>query len=155
MKTTLLLLIICLSKQFKAQQGFVAVGGNLSSTSGSVSYSVGQVSDRNLISTSSSINEGLQQPIEYYVLAIGEINTKIDVKIFPNPTINYLNIEVSNGKNDLINCELFDLQGRLIKNQSTNQQKIKIDLQDLPIQTYLLKISINNSIINTYKIIKN
>ncbi len=47
-----------------AQQGFVAVGGNTNTGSGSVSFSVGQVDYSSISSAGFMIIEGLQQPSE-------------------------------------------------------------------------------------------
>jgi len=72
---------------------------------------------------------------------------QIDVRVFPNPAINEINIE--NKSNERIdNIELYNINGQLIK---TFQESNSLDLSEINSGYYILSISIKNEKIN-YKI---
>ena len=76
--------------------------------------------------------------------------------IFPNPTTDFVivNMEGDEFENGLDSYQLYDLQGRLIKQNIINQNETKIDLNDLSPSLYLLQVYTNNRILKTFKIIK-
>lgn len=70
---------------------------------------------------------------------------ELAIKMFPNPTSNFINFEST----ESLKWELFDFQGRLLK---FGQEHI-IDIQDFKDGLYILKVKINDITI-TKKIIK-
>lgn len=74
--------------------------------------------------------------------------SSFDIKIFPNPTSTFINIDSGNEK--ITSWELFDISGRSILKGSSNQ----INVQGLPKTTYLLNININNKITTKKVIVK-
>lgn len=50
--------------QLNAQSGIVAVGGDVSASSGSLSYSVGQIDYEVVSNSNGTLIQGLQQPFE-------------------------------------------------------------------------------------------
>jgi len=61
------------------------------------------------------------------------------VKIYPNPTDNFLFID--NIEKQIQKIEFFDLQGRLIITINENKDKYQIDISNLLSATYLVKLS--------------
>jgi Secretion system C-terminal sorting domain len=84
--------------------------------------------------------------------SIENVSNLLNVKIFPNPLDNVLNIQVDDEVIEDIN--LSDLNGRVIKHNKieTHSQRIEINCTDLSIGTYILKIKTVNNMI-THKII--
>lgn len=77
--------------------------------------------------------------------------TKSKIKIYPNPTSDFVNIE-NYSKSEILTAELYDMTGRLI-------QKIKLDgtamdIRNLKSGAYLLKIADKQNNISTHQIIK-
>ena len=70
---------------------------------------------------------------------------EVDVKLFPNPSSDLINLESSHH----LNWELYDVQGRLLK----MGQDLIIDIQDFDNGLYFLKIKINDIIV-TKKFVK-
>ncbi|MEO1652960.1 MAG: T9SS type A sorting domain-containing protein, partial [Bacteroidota bacterium] len=70
-----------------------------------------------------------------------EASAFASLKIYPNPTVDFVEIEGAEGELDYWQC--FDNQGRDIKNliqlNDQNTQKLKMDLRQLPAGTYILK----------------
>lgn len=90
-------------------------------------------------------------------VGIDEINFTQDVKIYPNPVINELHIEITNVNSDEVTISLFALTGSLIFKESHNSNigslKIEKSIQNLRSGIYMLQIEAENSK-KTYKIIK-
>ena len=116
--SALLLLVIGLTG-LQAQEAIHATGGNASDSGGSVSYSVGQIMYQTHTGTSGSVAQGVQQPYEISIVtAIKEaIEINLEVSVYPNPTTNYLTLEVKNFELSTLNFQLYDMQGKLLQNE--------------------------------------
>lgn len=147
--------LIYIQNSVLSQQGIVSAGGNQTSNSGSISFSIGQISDRTNSNSSFTISEGIQQAYEIYTLSSSKLTFKFDVKIFPNPTSDVLQVSFSNLLKEEIEFQLFDLNGSLISNERITEEKINLNMSNFSIGPYLLKMYSSNKLINSYKIIKN
>jgi uncharacterized repeat protein (TIGR01451 family) len=76
-----------------------------------------------------------------------------DVKIFPNPTDNFVNVQVSN-KSEFSTLNVYDLNGRLVKQKQLVDDFSIISLEDLPAGIYTMQI-LNDKKIKIFKIVKN
>ncbi|HSN61761.1 MAG TPA: T9SS type A sorting domain-containing protein, partial [Ferruginibacter sp.] len=77
------------------------------------------------------------------------------VRIYPNPSQNILNIQSKRGIIKPIKAQLYDLNGKVIKQVSSNLNEFSIDISSYPSGTYLLKLFNGYDIqIQTEKIIK-
>ncbi len=85
------------------------------------------------------------------VTDVNDLAESLNFKIFPNPTSDWLQISWKGNENGV--AQLFDLKGRLIKNERINNENTRIDLKLLLKGIYLLKININNQFF-TQKIVK-
>lgn len=78
------------------------------------------------------------------------------VKVYPNPVNNIVNIVFDKIPKGDIELELFDISGRFIKKQIINNQQFStLDISNLDIGVYLLKIKSNDNHSKSLKIIKN
>ena len=137
---------------------FNASGDDASSDSGSVTYSIGQVFYTYIGESIYNFAQGIQQGELNQNLAVTEnsIEPKAEIFIFPNPTTDFVivNMEGYEFEDGSRSYQLYDFQGRLIKQNIINQNETKIDLYDLSSSLYLLQVYANNKILNTFKIIK-
>jgi len=60
--------------------------------------------------------------------------------------------ESENGKRSY---QLYDIQGRLIKQNTINQSETQVNLTDLNASLYILQLYADNKVLKTFKIIKN
>ena len=140
----------------KAQQASVAGGGDVSNANGSVSYSIGQVAYGNSTGGSGSVNQGVQQPFEFYTLGINNFpNIRLEMSVYPNPTTSIVNLSIKDFKSNTMSYQLFDITGRLIKEEKINNTITPIDLQSVASAHYLLTVYDKNQIIKSFKIFKN
>jgi len=139
-----------------AQENVSTTGGDASGSGGSSSYSVGQVVYTANTGTNGSVAQGVQQAYEIYA-SVGIELTEINLELvaYPNPTINSLTLTIGNYNNEKLSYQLYDIQGKLLDSEQVISDETSIDMLDLPTSTYLLNILDNNSLIKTFRIIKN
>ena len=101
----------------QAQTSVNASGGNALGSGGSVSYSVGQVVYTTNTGTNGSVAQGVQQPYEISVVtAIEEAKgINLSVSAYPNPTTDYLTLEVADFNLLPLTFHLFDMNGKLLQ----------------------------------------
>ena len=138
-----------------AQESSNASGGDASGSGGSVAFSIGQTVYTYKSGSNGDANQGVQQPYEIYTVGINEEPTNISLKTFPNPTVDFLTIQLDDYANEQFYFQLFDLQGSLVQNGQIIDTHTRIDLNALPKGTYLISIIKETKEIKTFKIIKN
>lgn len=138
-----------------AQNNTVAAGGDAAGSSGSVSFSVGQIDYTNVSTANGSISQGVQQPYEILIVSAEEIKgLALSLKVFPNPTSNIITLSADNVSEEM-NYQVFDVQGKVIFNGIINNAETLFDFTELAQGSYLLKVSKNHREIQVFKIIKN
>ncbi len=76
----IVLFFIVIFNTVSSQKQFVSSGGNISGSAGSVSFSLGQVTDSYFSNASFSINEGVQQPFITSLLPVTLIDFQAELK---------------------------------------------------------------------------
>ena len=74
-----------------------------------------------------------------------------NVAIYPNPSNGIVNIS---SENEIINCQIYDLQGNLLINNNLSDKYTTINIQNLNFGVYILKLQYLNNYFQYYKIIK-
>jgi hypothetical protein len=140
----------------QAQESVIATGGNASGSGGSVSYSVGQVVYTTNTGTSGSVAQGVQQPFEISVVTgLDEAKgIKLSVVAYPNPTTDYLTLEIKDFEPSNLNFQLYDMNGKLLQDKKIIGTQTSIVMSNLVPATYLVKVIQNNREVKTFKIIK-
>jgi hypothetical protein len=140
----------------QAQESVNASGGNASGSGGATSYSVGQVVYSTNTGTTGTVAQGVQQPLEISVVTGLEEakGINLSVKAYPNPTTDYLTLEVKDFELSTLTFQLFDVQGRLLQNEKITGNPTRIVMGNLLPSTYFLKITQANKELKTFKIIK-
>lgn len=139
-----------------AQETVPATGGDASGSGGSSNYTIGQIVYTTNTSTYGSVTQGVQQPYEIST-TVGIELTEIDLELvaYPNPTNNALTLIIGNYNNEKLTYHLYDMKGKLLENKQIVNISTIIGMQDLPGSTYLLNVLDSNSLIKTFRIIKN
>jgi hypothetical protein len=86
-------------------------------------------------------------------------NKANSVKVFPNPSLEFVNIEFRIEKPENLNFNLYDLQGKLVKkilNEHTKKgmNNFSFTINPLPAGIYILQIESKDQLISSQKIIK-
>ena len=133
-----------------AQSGVVVSGKNIESTSGSLSYTVGDIfyTQKGL---GISIKEGLQQS---YV--INELSTKftLRVSLYPNPTNDLVHFKVENLNYKNLSFRLYDITGRLITTGRIINDQSVLSLKNLSDNIFIVKVIRGEQEEHSFKILK-
>ncbi len=140
----------------QAQESINTTGGDATGIEGSASYSVGQVVYQTHTGTNGSISEGVQQAFEISVVTTIEEakDIKLIVSAYPNPTTDYLTLEVQDFELSTLHFQLFDINGKLLQNEKITSTQTSIIMSNLVPATYFVKITEGNKEVKTFKIIK-
>ncbi len=140
-----------------SQSAIVPAGGNASGSSGSVSYTVGQVSYITISGTNGTVAQGVQQPYEISVVTTTKEGEKISLEclVYPNPTRGHLKLVVVADVFDNLSFKLFNLNGVLLQNEKIATEETEILLENYSSSIYFLKVMNGNREIKTFKIVKN
>jgi hypothetical protein len=97
----------------------------------------------------------VQQPYEISILSgVEEEQISLDIKAFPNPTIDYLTLTIDNIELSNLSYRLFDIGGKLLETKKITSTTETIQMENLPGATYFLNVMNNNKEIKTFKIVK-
>lgn len=133
-------------------------GNDASGRSGSVTYSIGQVFYTYIGSSVYNVAQGIQHKESSESLSTSDntVEPPIEIFVFPNPTTDYvtLNMEGLENENEPQSYQLYDLQGRLLIQNTIKQTETQINLSQLNSSIYLLQVYSNNKVLKTFKIIK-
>lgn len=135
-----------------AQKSLVATGKDASSAAGSVSYSVGQISNSSK-GANNEVSEGVQQAYEIITLATSETKER-NITLYPNPVKDVLFVDFNQESYSNSSYQLFDAQGKMIKQGKFTTKKNELDLSALPQSIYIIRIVQESKELKTFKIIK-
>jgi len=154
MKTTTILLVFTLLfwGNINSQQLISCSGGHFETVSYSLSWSIGEISTETYNSGSIILTQGIHQHYFSITEIENNLSKEINVKVFPNPATNYLNIETNS--NELF-YSISDITGKIIIEGKTFGKENIIKISKLHKSIYLLRISnIKTNQTKTFKIIK-
>jgi hypothetical protein len=153
----LILVFFCLGLlPVRAQQAVMAAGGEATGSGGSMSYSVGQIVYTTATGTNGSANQGVQQPYEIFIVGVDENpGINLQLRVYPNPTSYQVTLDVGNLDSENLLYLLFDLRGVQLESQKIRTELTVIPLANLPAGTYIVKVLDGQSLLRTFKIIKN
>lgn len=142
-----------------AQESFNAGGTDVlgGTTTGSVSFTVGQIDYTYQTSKKGNLEAGVQHAYEIYTLEVDELAVgAYSLLVFPNPAMDELTIQIENYAEEKWHFQLLDLHGKLIQTGGISQSQTAIDMRALVPSSYLIQVlSDKNEKIKTFQVIKN
>ena len=149
-----ILLMLLYSTSLQAQEVVTTAGSYGETTSGSLSWTIGEPVIETLTDGTNTLTQGFQQS-KLTVTAINDLKVPgIELSVYPNPTNSFLSIDVKTDKQRDLLLSLFDLNGKLILQKKMAGNKQTIRMQNYKPATYILKVTEGNKEINTYQIVK-
>ena len=126
----------------QAQESVNATGGDASGSGGSASYSVGQVFYTTNTGTNGSVAEGVQQPYEISVVTGIEEAKGINLSVtaYPNPTTDYLTLEVKDFELSALHFQLYDMNGKLLQSEKITGNQTSIVMGNFVPATYFVRV---------------
>ena len=153
---SLLGILILLAVNSYAQQVVASSGNSISAAGYKVDWTLGEPAIETISGSNHMLTQGLHQT-KLLATAISENDFPgLEVKVYPNPTGRFLNIEVIQTGNEQFLYELTDIRGRqtMVKQMQSNVEEI--DMGRYVSGMYLIRVlNAKNEDVKTYKIFKN
>lgn len=137
----------------------IASGGDFfASPAGSLSWTLGETVIETLENTSINLvlTQGFQQPDELTVGVKQVPNAKVFVNLYPNPSVQFVRLDLKYESTSRLNLELVDMLGRVIDSQILDVIKgqisnYQVDVSPLSAGMYMFRLTDKGHPINSYK----
>jgi len=142
-----------------APQSVNCVGTKMTQANGSLSFTVGElVVISQTDSQGNTLGGGFTAGATLTTASIQETDAAVmDVKVYPNPTTELINIQINHSTLDQVVVTITELQGKEVYNgkYAGISNVIGINTASYASGNYLLNLkNLNNQVLGTYKIIK-
>lgn len=137
-----------------SQEGVVSSGGDATGSGGTVAYSIGQVVYTVANGSGGSCGQGVQQPIIQNSTEIEELSNVLNCSLFPNPSDDFVTLDVRGEVEGEIIYMIFSVNGKLLRSEVISDKKITINIEDFTPSIYLVKVFQNNIPFKSIKFIK-
>lgn len=157
-KTLILLLVLISTGQaLLYSQALVAVsGGNISGSSGTAGYTVGQFMTGEASGSDGRVIQGIQQL--YDIIVINNITDggfiSLEAKVFPNPVADNLTLSIPGEDMSGYTMRLFDSRGALLRTLELSSPETSIPMETLASGIYYINVYRNNQQAAVFKIVK-
>jgi len=154
MRTTLLPILLFASTAM-AQQAIPASGGEAGNTTGSSSYTIGQVAWTEAVGQAGTVAQGVQQAYTILSVSITEpLDPAMVATVGPNPTSSGVVLRLAGTPPAGTTCQLLSASGSLVRSIPVTSSEQHIAMDDLPAATYLLSLLEGELPIHIVKIFK-
>lgn len=102
-----------------------------------VQYSVGEVEQLGQIYPFEAIEFLIDS--SYYNTVEDNILARAEIKVYPNPTSDFVRVDLG-AEIDVVDIEVMDLQGRLVKRRANYYSQDQLDVAELPKGTYIVSL---------------
>lgn len=153
MKKIFLLLCACCASGFLFAQSisptvFATQGDYFTSSSGNISWTLGELVTETLITSGNGLTQGFQQPDLRTGIYVKEIDGNI-LSVYPNPTMDDVIVDLNKMKGGEYQLTVFDVAGNLISTKTysggANENEIHLSFKNYASGTYMLVINNSNS----------
>ena len=146
---------VCINPTY-SQYSINAAGSDITSSTGSISQSVGIVSYTTLSNTDYSISQGVQHPFERMISSIGsEQVLDFNFSFYPNPVNEFLQYSIQSDNDIHYKYSIINMNGLLVASSELKDTRGKINFGELKSGFYLLLIEdIVSGTFQTLRIIK-
>jgi hypothetical protein len=142
-----------LSAQTLAPDVIATSGTSFTDGTSQLDWTLGEPVTATLISGSSMITQGFHQP-DLLVTSVTDAPADYSVTVFPNPTIESIQLQFQDLKENVI-IELHSVDGKLLQSKQLKASiSLQLDLSNYAAGTYLLSVKDDHSKIKTFQVIK-
>lgn len=142
MKILTVVVLSLVGCSMNGQESISTMGQDLSTSSGSLSFTLGQVSNETQDFSSSSLQEGVQQVYEdNSTFGIIKNDLEYEFDIYPNPFQDYILIQSQEDQLIGSNYSIYDMSGRIVLRGEINHSRTRINTQFMPSASYIINIT--------------
>jgi len=155
MKKSLILSFILVATfvtvQAQRNEVVAAAGDYFKSSTGSVSWTLGELATETYSAQSKTLTQGFQQSRTGFVTAVYDSYDQ-GVAVYPNPTADQLYLYTDRPAG--LSYQLYSLVGVVLDQQAITQPETLISLNGLAPTIYLLQVKRGASIISIFRVVK-
>ena len=133
------------------QEVISSQGDSYSNANGSLDFTIGEVVINTETDGSNVITQGFHQT-NWNFLGVDDHSSNYDAIIYPNPTLDVLNIRASSFEN--VTFTLYDAQGKLILQDVLTAIETSVQVSELPMGSYSLTLNNEAQKLKTFKLVK-
>lgn len=103
-------------------------------------FTLGDIAIETISSENFMLTQGFHQP-SLGIISINE-DSYSEISVYPNPTVDIINLELLGFEGNYVNVQILDLSGRLIYSElaTINSEKHQINTSILDIGSYVLEV---------------
>ena len=152
---TIGLLLTSLSySQVASPELISSAGDNFSNATYQLDWSIGECVTATHSAGSSVITQGFHQD-SYIITAIEDLATDINIFVYPNPTTNFVSLQIESSKVESMQYILTDINGKVLLNAEVLNNIEQFNFSAYTSGIYFLTVKQENQTIKSFKIIKN
>jgi hypothetical protein len=152
--TMLVALLVLNLKISMAQQVVASSGESLANSSGSLSFTLGELAIETKSGSPGILTEGFHQPTITITSLDEPVKVGYSITAFPNPTSDFVNLEIENEELTGLSYILYDATGKDILSGTIENKTTEISFSELKTAIYFLKIETDGKLVKTFKISK-
>lgn len=150
-KKAAVLIALCSSFSVFSQTVVSSSGDSYTTGSGSIDFTVGEVVIYTGTVGTTTFTQGYHQS-SWYFSGIYQHDPEFEVLLFPNPTIDLVNINTKDFEN--VNYTLHDASGRIVFQGQLYTELTTLDFSEFASGTYNITLSRSGENLKTFKLIK-
>jgi hypothetical protein len=151
-KNKLLASLLLLSAGLSAQEVISSQGDSYVNANNSLDFTIGETVVETVTDGANELTQGFHQTL-LTITSVEDFDVNYSVKIFPNPTAERVTLSIE--KYEGVTFYLFDIAGKLLREEVLTAQKTVVEVSDYAKGTYLLKlVGEESKKLKTFKIIK-
>lgn len=150
----LLACIVCFCSTARAQEVISSAGNHFTNNKIKISWTLGEPVVPTLSNENIQLTQGFHQA-KLTITAVNEIpKLTMHISAYPNPACDFLKLSIKNNLKQDLHYTLYTFDGKMLL-----KKQIESDLSEIPMTMYVsavyfLKVSDNQSILKTFKIVK-
>jgi len=131
-----------------------SAGDSFKNSSYQLDWSIGELQTVTYTSNVQIISQGFHQ--SSYIVTIIDKNLIIEFNInaFPNPTTDFISLEVESSKIENLQFTITDLNGKVLQRGNLTSETKQINFSNNAVGTYFITVQQNSKIVKSFKIIK-
>lgn len=146
--------LVLLSNFAYAQQILSSSGETGQNSSGSISYTLGELVITTQTNGTNAITQGFHQT-QIIVTEVLELSDPgFAISVFPNPTNDFVTLKIEKGETRNMTFILFDAQGKFLLQEIVTDTEQQVSFEQLNPGSYFIKVVKDRTDIKTLKIVK-
>ncbi len=154
MKQILIFFFLLLAVSSNAQEAVTTAGGSATVQGYNISWSIGEVQTETFVGIAMMITQGVQQPHKATVISHSSDLPDFQILVYPNPTIDFVTLNIPNEIKLPITLKIFDSVGKLKYTSQVTNNVTNISVAKLSAGIYLFQLIDTSKKVKIFKIIK-